>query len=126
MRETAKSVDDPLVGHGPFGKLGVIEARHQLDAASLHSSIFRMFEGEIEKRAFGFAEPLIESTRNGFLRQRKRNCIARKRRGRITKHVARHLVEDDHGCKRTALITEELLLRAQRELRVQVEEAAAD
>src|SRR5262249_32529043 len=125
MRETAKSVDDPLVGRGPFGELGVIEARHQLHAASLRSSILRMLAREIEEHAFGFADPPIETARDGFLRQRKRKRIARKRRGRITIYVARHLVEDDHCCKRTALVTEELLLRPQRELCVQIQEAAA-
>src|SRR5262249_20055414 len=126
MRETAKSVDDLLVVRGPFGELGVIEARHQFDAASLRSAILRMFEWEIEEHALGFAEPSIETAGNGFLGQGERNCIARKRRGRITKHIARHLVKDDHCGKRTAPIAEELFLRPRRELRVQFAKAAAD
>src|SRR5262245_60528255 len=124
MRETAKSVDDRPMRHGPCGELGVIEACHQRDAASLRWAILRVFEREIEKRALGFGEPPIKTARDGFLCQRERDRIARKRRGRTTKHIARHLIEDDHCRERASLIAEEFLLRAQRERCMQVEEAA--
>src|SRR5262245_56073169 len=88
MWETAKSVDDRPVGFGPFAELGIIEARHQCDAASLRLAILRMFEGEIEEHALVFREPPIKAARNGFLRQGECARIARKRQGRATKHVA--------------------------------------
>src|SRR5215831_1876309 len=65
VRETAKSVDDRAVDFGPLGELGVIEARHQFDAASLRSTILCMFEGEIEEHALLFYQPPIKTACNG-------------------------------------------------------------
>jgi len=125
MRKAPKSVNNCLVSFRPLLQLRITEARHQCDRASLPLAILCMLERQIQKHTLVLGQAEVKSSDDGSLCHGERLWIGGKCARRVAEHVARHLVQNDHGGKRGLGIGQQAVISAGRENFMQAEEALA-
>ena len=99
MGKAAEAIDDRLVRVRPLYEPGIGKPGHQGDAACLRRSILGVLERQIEKQSTGLGYRQIEASGNRCLREAQGLGIAGKRARCAPEHVARKLIEHDHGRK---------------------------
>src|SRR6185369_232750 len=125
MGKATEAIDDVLVAMRILEIVGKPELREQLDRAHLHRAIFAVLERHVEEQTLLLRELQIEARGNRMLRDRQCQRVGRERARGAAKHVARKLVEHDHGGDALERCRE-LLRTDLRELLVPTAEALAN
>ena len=97
MWEAAEPVDDVLVGLRVFCQLRIAQGRNELHASGLSIDILLMFERQIEEQSLVAAERARKALGDGLLGNGERLGVVGECAGGAAEHVARELIEHDHG-----------------------------
>lgn len=126
MRKTPETINDSLVRLGVTRQLGIVERGKQRQRLRLVSRLLAVLERQVEKHPLILAETPIQPRVDSLPRKRKCGRIGRERAWRAAKHIARELIECDHGGKRCAGIEGRLGRHLAHELIVKGEKPISD
>src|SRR6476646_4928560 len=126
MREAAEALDDAAMVPGVLDLLVVAESGEQQKRAVLIGKILAVLERHVEELALLGRKLFLEALVDRAVRDRQRERIGRISVRVAAEHVARELVEQDHGGERRQRVGKERVRRKLALLGPELEEFLPD